>query len=94
MFSGHDRKIYQSTENVGRGFCGKCGTPLTWETVFDNEGSICAVHISTFDNPELMIPTAHSFYPERIPWFDVQDNQPRHEGFVAGSEPLCYGPAD
>ncbi len=30
-FSGDERKIYESSPGVGRAFCGKCGTPLTWE---------------------------------------------------------------
>ena len=92
-FSGGERKIYESAPNVGRAFCGKCGTSLTWETVFGDEGAICAIHISTFDEPDALVPTAHSFFPERISWFDIADNLPRHEGFVAGSEPLHHGPA-
>ena len=30
-FIGDERKIYESSPGVGRAFCGKCGTPLTWE---------------------------------------------------------------
>ena len=30
-FSGDARKIYESSPGVGRAFCGKCGTPLTWD---------------------------------------------------------------
>ena len=33
-FSGDERKIYESAPNVGRAFCAKCGTSLTWETAF------------------------------------------------------------
>ncbi len=92
-FSGDDRKIYDSAPGVVRAFCPNCGTSLTWETVFGDEGALCAIHISSFDNPDAMAPTGHSFYPERISWFDVADDLPRHESFVAGSEPLCFGPA-
>ncbi|MDH3660973.1 MAG: GFA family protein [Alphaproteobacteria bacterium] len=92
-FSGDERKAYQSAPGVDRAFCANCGTSLTWETVFGDEGALCAVHISSFDDPEALMPTAHSFYSERILWFDVADHLPRHEGFVAGSEPVCHGPA-
>jgi len=92
-FNGDDRKIYQSAPEVNRAFCANCGTSLTWETVLGDEGTLCAIHISTFDEPNALTPTAHSFYPERISWFDIADDLPRHEGFVAGSEPLHYGPA-
>jgi len=93
-FNGAERKIYKSSPGVGRAFCANCGTTLTWETVFGDEGPICAIHISTFDNPDVSAPTAHSFYPERISWFDVADNLPRYEGFVAGGTFLGNGPAN
>jgi hypothetical protein len=92
-FSGGERKIYNSSPGVGRAFCANCGTTLTWETDFGDEGPICAIHISTFDNPDVLTPTAHSFYPERISWFDVVDDLPRYEGFVAGGSLLCNGQA-
>ena len=92
MFSGDDRKIYNSAPGVGRAFCGKCGSSLSWETVLGEEGAICALHISTFDDPELLPATGHSFYGERISWFDVADSLPRHDGFVADSEPVQFGP--
>lgn len=93
QFSGAERKPYRSAPGVERAFCADCGTSLTWETVLGDEGRLCAIHISTFDNPDVLAPTGHSFYPERISWFEVADDLPRHEGFVAGSEPLHYGPA-
>ena len=93
QFSGDERKPYQSAPGVERAFCASCGTSLTWETVLGDEGRLCAIHISTFDDPDALAPTGHSFYPERISWFEVADDLPRHEGFVAGSEPLHYGPA-
>ena len=93
VFIGGNRKIYNSSPDVGRAFCANCGTSLTWETAFGDEGPICAVHISTFDNPDVLTATAHSFYPERISWFDVADDLPRYEGFVAGGSLLHHGPA-
>jgi len=92
-FDGNDRRIYLSAPGVSRAFCANCGTSLTWETVLGDEGPLCAIHISTFDNPEALAPTGHSFYRERISWFDVADDLPRHEGFVADSEPLQFGPS-
>ena len=93
QFSGDARKPYKSAPGVERAFCTTCGTSMTWETDFGDEGPICALHISTFDNPEAMTPTGHSFYTERLPWFDIADDLPRHAGFVANSAPLHFGPA-
>ena len=92
-FSGDERKRYDSAPGVERSFCANCGTSLTWETVFGDEGPMCAIHISSFDDPEALPATGHSFYAERISWFDVADDLPRHEGFVAGSAPLRFGPS-
>ena len=92
QFSGDDRKIYESSWGVGRSFCSHCGTSLTWETELDGYGSICAIHISAFDDPDALVPSAHSFYPERLSWFDFADDLPRYEGFVVESVLLCHGP--
>ncbi len=86
-FEGDERKIYESSPGVGRAFCGKCGTPLTWEGDGGELGPIFEFHISTFDNPEVLVPSAHAFYPERITWMDIADNLPRYEGF-SGDSPL------
>ena len=91
-FSGDERKIYESSPGVGRAFCGKCGTPLTWEGDSSHRGPIIEFHISTFDNPSVLVPTAHAFHSERIPWFDIADNLPRYEGFSGNSRLLCHGP--
>jgi hypothetical protein len=64
---------------VKRGFCGQCGTPLTWE----GDGWDCPIiefHISTLDNPNTFDPTLHWFHLERIAWFDMADNLPRYAG--------------
>ena len=92
-FSGDERKIFKSSPDVGRAFCGKCGTPLTWEGDGGDRGPIIEFHISTFDKPELLVPTVHSFDSERIPWFDIADNLPRYEGFSGNSPLLRHGPA-
>ncbi len=91
-FIGEPRKFYESTPGANRAFCSNCGTPLTWEGDGDELGPICEIHISTFDNPDTLVPTGHAFYQERIKWFDVADDLPRYEGFVEYDSPLRHGP--
>jgi hypothetical protein len=92
-FNGDERRLYESSPGVGRAFCDKCGTPLTWEGDGGEElGPIIEFHLSTFDNPEELVPTGHAFYPERIAWFDVADSLPRFQGFVDDSPLLRHGP--
>lgn len=93
-FSGDERKVYESSPGVGRAFCGNCGTPLTWEGDGGELGPIFEFHISTFDDPNVLVPTMHAFYPERIAWFDIADNLPRHEGFPGESPILRHGPGE
>ena len=91
-FSGADRKTYKSSPGVGRAFCGECGTPLTWEGDGGELGPIFEFHISTFDEPDLLVPTGHAFEPERIAWFDIADSLPRYETFPEASLVLHHGP--
>ncbi len=91
-FSGDERNIYESSPGVGRAFCGNCGTPLTWQGDGGDLGPIVEIHISTFDNPDVLVPSAHAFYPERITWMDIADNLPRYEGFAEDSPTLRHGP--
>ncbi len=92
-FSGDARKIYKSSAGVGRGFCANCGASLSWECELGNIGRVCALHVSSSDNPDALPPVGHTFYTERIDWFDTLDNLPRFEGMSVGSAILRHGPA-
>ena len=93
-FTKGDRKIYNSSPAIRRAFCGQCGTSLTWEGEYMNHPRI-AFHISTFDNPDALIPAVHWDHSERIIWFDVADNLPRMRGTGYGEpyhiEPVIDG---
>jgi hypothetical protein len=91
-FTGDERKVYNSSPGVARAFCGKCGTPLTWEADGGDLGPIIELHISTFDDPDTLVPTSHAFYPERIRWLEVLDNLPRFEGLPDSSPLVRHGP--
>ena len=91
-FSGSDRAIYESSPEVGRGFCNGCGTPLTWEGDGGELGQIIEIHMGSFDDTTVLKPSSHAFEPERIAWFDVADDLPRYEGFSELSPLLHHGP--
>lgn len=91
-FVGDERQFYESSPGALRAYCEKCGTPLTWEGDGGDLGPIVELHLSTFDDPEALVPTAHAFYPERISWFDIADDLPRYDGFAELSTLLCKGP--
>ena len=92
-FTTGERRIYGSSPGVERAFCGQCGTPLTWEGDGGDLGPIIEIHISTFDDPDALVPQSHSYHDERIAWFDVADNLPRYRESGSSGEPYRRGPA-
>ncbi len=84
-----ERELYESTPGRYRAFCRDCGTSLTWEAEIANvehpgklvnRGSFMAIHISTFDHPDDFVPTEHTFVGDALPWFEIKDELPRHQG--------------
>ena len=45
VFSGAERKLYESSAGANRAFCVNCGTPITWEGDGDDLGPICEIHM-------------------------------------------------
>jgi hypothetical protein len=90
-FTKGERKIYRSSPGVGRAFCDQCGTPLTIESNKDDPRTV-EFHISTFDNPDVYVPTLHWYHGRRIAWFDSADDLPRYNE-MDDEEPYRHGPA-
>ncbi len=66
---------FQSSNRVSRGFCNKCGTPLTFE---HPDGIDLA--LGAFDQPEKVLPVLQVSPPqETIAGFDELHNLPRRE---------------
>ena len=93
-WTGDERSIYRSSPGIMRGFCAKCGTPLTWEGYVEElGGDLIEVFISTTDDPDALVPQFHIWTDERIEWFDTVDELPRYHGWMHdGSEPFNRGP--
>ncbi|KAF0227675.1 MAG: glutathione-dependent formaldehyde-activating [Beijerinckiaceae bacterium] len=58
-------KHFQSSNKVRRGFCGECGTPLTYE-----DGGLVNLSICAFDDPAVVAPVIQLATESRIPWCD------------------------
>jgi hypothetical protein len=54
-----------------RGFCVRCGSTLTCETV--GLPTLTDFHVGAFDHPEHFHPTKHIFPEERLPWLHLVD---------------------
>ena len=64
---------FQSSNVVRRGFCARCGTPLTFETA-----SSIDVSIAAFDRASDIAPVLQMERAARLPWVDTLNDLPLH----------------
>jgi hypothetical protein len=69
-----ERKRFQSSNKIWRGFCGDCGTPLTFEHI----GGLVSIAIGAFDQPASLRPVEQLDSPARLPWFEDLAGLPNH----------------
>jgi hypothetical protein len=67
---------YRSSAHVVRGFCGACGTSLT----FLNETRAAEVDITlaSLDDPAAIAPAAHVWVQDKLPWLVIGDGLPQY----------------
>lgn len=58
--------VHATSPDVRRGFCSRCGTPLS----YSGRRWAAETHllVGTFDDPAGLVPTEDSFADERLPW--------------------------
>ena len=92
-FTGSERKLYASSEGVGRGFCPDCGTTLTWEGDGEELGMLVEIHMGTLDDPSALAPKCHVHHDERVAWFDTAGQLPRFHEWEVEEGPYRTDPA-
>lgn len=81
---------YGSSPGVSRGFCGTCGTPLSYAgTRWPTEIHLLA---GALDDPAGIAPRGHVHVDDQLPWFEVLDTLPRFAGVGGEAPPLRRGP--
>jgi hypothetical protein len=70
--------VYASSPGVTRSFCGRCGTPLTYESE-ERPGDV-DLFLGAFDTPEKLPARSHVWTEARIPWFHADEHLPMHLG--------------
>lgn len=85
-----ERTFYESSPGVRRGFCARCGTPMTYEA--DRCPTESHLYLSTLDEPGRYLPQLHVFAAERVPWLELHDALPRYEGFSSKGGAVSMGP--
>lgn len=67
--------IHESSPGVERGFCGRCGSGLTYTNEAVIPGLI-DIQIATLDDPAAMPPQVQIQMAERLPWMQGLDDLP------------------
>ena len=81
---------YASTPGVSRTHCGRCGSPIAYES--DRRPDEIDLYAGTLDDPTIVTPTSHVHVAEQLPWFETVDDLPRYERRRRGATPLRSGP--
>jgi hypothetical protein len=69
----------KSSATGERWFCGDCGAQLAM--LVDYQPDTIDFTIGSLDRPDLVRPSFHLFFGERIRWFNPSDTFARHEAF-------------
>ncbi len=85
-----ERKTFQSSGAVNRGFCGDCGTPLTFEAV--GGGEHIGLAIGAFDTPAVLTPSRQLVVAARLPWLDAIHDLPTRTPADEAAVLAKYGP--
>jgi hypothetical protein len=78
---------FESSPQTFRSFCGKCGSPITYES--SRWADEAHINMGTLDRPQDFQPTFHVHVAEQIPWLHMGDDLPRFpESGSSGAQPL------
>jgi len=73
-FTQAERALFTSSPGVRRGFCARCGTPISYEA--DRfEGEI-HLYVVSFDDPTRFVPQHHVNFDEHVSWLRVDEHLP------------------
>ena len=73
LLQGHASE-FRSSAAVRRGFCGSCGTPLTY--AHDDSPSTVDITTCSLDDPGAFPPTHHSWLSHDLAWVHFGDGLP------------------
>jgi hypothetical protein len=78
-------KVCETSPGVERGFCGNCGTSLTYVAKGGVSGQDWTGQVwflaPTLDDPSIVLPKAHVYVSHQQPWVKLNDGLPTHEQF-------------
>lgn len=75
-------KTRESSKGVRRHFCAACGSPMGFEA--DHYPGGMHLYAASLENPRDFKPTFHVNYESKLPWLEMNDDLPKHEGTLLG----------
>ena len=70
---------YASSEHVRRGFCGNCGSTLSFSDLRYPE--YASLSIASLDDPNAITPESNVFLRERLHWVKFNEDMRNYDGF-------------
>ena len=67
---------YRSSPGIVRGFCGACGSSLTY--LNEARAADIDLALASLDDPGALPPAAHMWVQEKLPWVSIEDGLPRY----------------
>ena len=67
-------KRFRSSPGVERGFCARCGTPLSFRS--QKMSGVMHLYVATLETPDAIAPTLHVAIEEKLPWLKLADGLP------------------
>jgi hypothetical protein len=69
--------LRRSSPQVQRGFCGHCGSAVSYEHA-QRAGEI-DITLATLDDPARFEPECHIWVEDMLPWMRIEDGRPRFQ---------------
>ena len=76
-FTGEKPSVYESSPGVRRLFCGKCGSPMAYDS--DRFPDEIHFYAATLEDPSGFKPGFHVHCAEQVPWVELADDLPKYE---------------
>ena len=78
-FTAAQPKKFAPSDGVERGFCAKCGTPISFEAEY--LPGLVDITVGSFDDPEAVKPMMHYWHSKHLSWAEFADSLPRYAEF-------------
>ncbi|MCF6431786.1 GFA family protein [Leisingera sp. MMG026] len=77
-WTGEQPKLFCSSVDVERTFCGNCGSPMSFRS--QTMSGTMHFYVAALEDPEAFAPTLHVAHEEKLCWLNSDDGLPKRTG--------------